>query len=55
MYFEILVPNNTNKLIQGIESLKWQIEQETDEKSKEIFIETLEFYEKQLNKLQERD
>ena len=55
MYFEILVPNNTNKLIQGIESLKWQIEQETDEKSKEIFIKILELYEKKLNELQGQD
>ena len=55
MSFEILVPNNAKKLIRGIESLKWQIEQEADEKSKEIFIKTLELYEKQLNKLQEQD
>lgn len=55
MSFEILVPNNAKKLIQGIESLKWQIEQETDGKSREIFIKTLELYEKQLNKLQEQD
>lgn len=37
MSFEILVPNNTNKLIRGIESLKWQIEQETDEKKAKKF------------------
>lgn len=53
MYFEILVPNNTNKLIRGIESLKWQIEQETDEKSKEIFIKTLELYQSRLSEITE--
>lgn len=53
MSFEILVPNNTNKLIQGIESLKWQIEQETDEKSKEIFIKTLELYQSRLSEITE--
>lgn len=53
MSFEILVPNNTNKLIRGIESLKWQIEQETDEKSKEIFIKTLELYQSRLSEITE--
>ena len=51
MSFEILVPNNTNKLIQGIESLKWQIEQEIDEKSKDIFIKTLELYQSRLSEI----
>ena len=53
MSFEILVPNNANKLIQGIESLKWQIEQEIDEKSKDIFIKTLELYQSRLSEITE--
>lgn len=45
MSLTILVPEDRKKLIQGIQALKWQIENETDLKSKEIFTETLKLYE----------
>lgn len=49
MSLTILVPDDKKKLIQGIQALKWQIENETDLKSKEIFAETLKLYEMKLN------
>lgn len=51
MGFSIVVPDNKDKLVQGIESLKWQIENETDLKSKDIFEQTLKLYEEKLLKL----
>ena len=45
MGLTIIVPNDKKKLVQGIQALKWQIENETDLKSKEIFAETLKLYE----------
>lgn len=53
MSLTILVPDDKKKLIQGIQALKWQIEQETDEKSKEIFIKTLELYQSRLSEITE--
>ena len=55
MGFIIVVPDNKDKLVRGIESLKWQIENETDSKSKDIFEQTLKLYEAKLLKLQEGD
>lgn len=55
MGFSIVVPENKDKLVRGIESLKWQIENETDPKSKDIFEQTLKLYEAKLLKLQEGD
>lgn len=49
MSLTILVPNDKKKLIQSIQALKWQIENENDLKSKEIFTETLKLYEMKLN------
>ena len=48
MGFSIVVPDNKDKLVRGIESLKWQIENETDPKSKDIFEQTLKLYEEKL-------
>lgn len=48
MGFSIVVPNNKDKLVLGIEALKWQIENETDPKSKDIFEQTLKLYEEKL-------
>ena len=48
MGFSIVVPNNKDKLVLGIEALKWQIENETDQKSKDIFEQTLKLYEEKL-------
>ena len=53
MGFIIVVPDNKDKLVRGIESLKWQIENETDPKSKDIFEQTLKLYEAKLLKLEE--
>lgn len=53
MGFSIVVPENKDKLVRGIEALKWQIENETDSKSKDIFEQTLKLYEAKLLKLQE--
>ena len=53
MGFSIVVPDNKDKLVRGIEALKWQIENETDPKSKDIFEQTLKLYEEKLLKLQE--
>ena len=53
MGFSIVVPDNKDKLVRGIESLKWQIENETDPKSKDIFKQTLKLYKAKLLKLQE--
>lgn len=53
MGFSIVVPDNKDKLVRGIEALKWQIENETDPKSKDIFGQTLKLYEEKLLKLQE--
>lgn len=53
MEFSIVVPENKDKLVRGIEALKWQIENETDPKSKDIFEQTLKLYEAKLLKLQE--
>ena len=43
MGFSIVVPDNKDKLVRGIEALKWQIENETDPKSKDIFEQKI-FY-----------
>ena len=51
MGFSIVVPNDKDKLVRGIEVLKWQIENETDPKSKDIFEQTLKLYEAKLLKL----
>lgn len=51
MGFSIVVPDNKDKLVRGIEALKWQIENETDPKSKDIFEQTLKLYEEKLLKL----
>ena len=51
MGFSIIVPDNKDKLVRGIEALKWQIENETDPKSKDIFERTLKLYEAKLLKL----
>ena len=48
-----MVPDNKDKLVRGIESLKWQIENETDPKSKDIFEQTLKLYEAKLIELEE--
>ena len=53
MGFSIVVPDNKDKLVRGIESLKWQIENATDPKSNDIFEQTLKLYEAKLLKLQE--
>lgn len=53
MGFSIVVPDNKDKLVRGIESLKWQIENETDPKSKDIFEQTLKLYEEKLLELKE--
>ena len=53
MGFSIVVPDDKDKLVRGIEALKWQIENETDPKSKDIFEQTLKLYEEKLLKLQE--
>lgn len=53
MGFSIVVPDNKDKLVRGIEALKWQIENETDPKSKEIFEQTLKHYEAKLLELEE--
>ena len=53
MGFSIVVPENKDKLVRGIEALKWQIENEADPKSKDIFEQTLKLYEAKLLKLQE--
>lgn len=53
MGFSIVVPDNKDKLVRGIEALKWQIENETDPKSKDIFEQTLKLYEEKLLKLEE--
>lgn len=53
MGFSIVVPDNKNKLVRGIEALKWQIENETDPKSKDIFEQTLKLYEEKLLELKE--
>lgn len=55
MGFSIVVPNDKDKLVHGIEALKWQIENETDPKSKDIFEQTLKLYETKLLKLEEGD
>lgn len=55
MGFSIVVPDNKDKLARGIDALKWQIENETDLKSKDIFKQTLKLYEAKLLKLQEGD
>lgn len=49
MGLAIIVPNDKKKLIQGIQALKWQIEHETDSKSKDIFEQTLKLYEMRLS------
>ena len=51
MGFSIVVPDNKDKLVRGIEALKWQIENETDPKSKDIFEQTLKHYEAKLLEL----
>ena len=53
MGFSIVVPDNKDKLVRGIEALKWQIENETDPKSKDIFEQTLKLYEEKLLELKE--
>ena len=53
MGFSIVVPDNKDKLVRVIESLKWQIENETDPKSKDIFEQTLKLYEEKLLELKE--
>ena len=53
MGFSIVVPDNKDKLVRGIEALKWQIENETDLKSKDIFEQTLKLYEEKLLELKE--
>ena len=53
MGVSIVVPDNKDKLVRGIESLKWQIENETDPKSKDIFEQTLKLYEEKLLELKE--
>lgn len=47
---KIIVPDNKEILKRDIYALKNQIENEKDEKSKQIFIETLKEYEKKLEK-----
>lgn len=51
MSLTILVPDDKKKLIQGIQALKWQLENETDLKSLEIFKETLELYQSRLSEI----
>ena len=51
MSLAILVPDYKKKLIQGIQALKWQIENETDLKSREIFEKTLELYQSRLSEM----
>ena len=51
MGFSIVVPDDKDKLVRGIEALKWQIKNETDPKSKDIFEQTLKLYEEKLLKL----
>ena len=51
MGFSVVVPDDKDKLVRGIEALKWQIENETDPKSKDIFKQTLKLYEEKLLKL----
>ena len=53
MGISIVVPENKDKLVRGIEALKWQIENETDPKNKDIFKQTLKLYEAKLIKLEE--
>ena len=53
MGFSIVVPDNKDKLVRGREALKWQIENETDPKSKDIFEQTLKLYEEKLLELKE--
>lgn len=48
------IPDDSDKIRQGIDAIQWQLKQDIPKKDRKIFLETLEVYRAALNGSRER-